>query len=130
MKTKQTNFGTYLGEEIKLYTLTNTNGIEVKITNYGATVTSIIVPNSKGQLENIACGFDTLNGYFGEEYKANSPYFGGTIGRYCSQIKDAKFTLNGKEYQLAANAGNNNIHGGIVGFDKKYGMVKSLVIRH
>ena len=119
MNTKQTNFGNLDGEEIKLYTLTNNNNIEVKITNYGATVTSIIVPNSKGKLENIACGFDTLNGYFGEDYVGNSPYFGSTVGRYCSQIKDAKFTLNGKEYQLAANCGDNNLHGGMVGFDKR-----------
>ncbi|MBG7630117.1 MAG: galactose mutarotase [Bacteroidetes bacterium] len=119
MKTNIADFGTLSGEKIDIYTLKNNNGIEVKITNYGATVTSLIVPNSKGKLENIACGFDTLEGYFGEEYKANSPYFGSTVGRYCSQIKDAKFTLNGKEYQLAANCGDNNLHGGVVGFDKR-----------
>ena len=119
MKVSQSIFGTFIDQETHLFTLENNNGMLVKITNYGATVTSIIVPNSKGELENIACGFDTLEGYFGEEYKANSPYFGGTIGRYCSQIKDAKFTLNGKEYQLAANCGDNNLHGGVVGFDKR-----------
>mgnify|MGYP006081693693 FL=1 len=119
MKVSQSNFGTFIEQETHLFTLKNDNGMLVKITNYGATVTSIVVPNSKGELENIACGFDTLEGYFGEEYKANSPYFGGTIGRYCSQIKDAKFSLNGKEYQLTANCGDNNLHGGAVGFDKK-----------
>ena len=119
MTIESKNFGTYQGEEIKLYTLKNEKGIEVKITNYGATITSILVPNSKGKLENIACGFDTLEGYFSDVYKANAPYFGGTIGRYCSQIKDAKFVLNGKEYQLAANCGKNNLHGGTVGFDKR-----------
>ena len=119
MKVSQSIFGTFIDQETHLFTLENNNGMLVKITNYGATVTSIIVPNSKGELENIACGFDTLEGYFGEEYKANSPYFGGTIGRYCSQIKDAKFSLNGKEYQLTANCGDNNLHGGAVGFDKK-----------
>lgn len=119
MKTSQSDFGTYQGEGISLYTLKNKHGVEVKITNYGATVTSIIVPDSKGKLENIACGFDSLEGYFGDAYKANSPYFGSTVGRYCSQIKDAKFTLNGKVYQLAANNGDNNLHGGTVGFDKR-----------
>lgn len=113
------DFGTLSGEVIKEYTLKNANGVEVNITNYGATITTIKVPNSKGVIENIACGFDTLDGYFGKDYVENAPYFGGTIGRYCSQIKDAKFSLNGKEYQLANNCGPNNLHGGSIGFDKK-----------
>lgn len=115
----KTLFGSFQNQDIDLYTLKNSNGMSVKITNYGATVTEISVPNSKGEVENVACGFDTLDGYFSIEYVANSPYFGGTIGRYCSQIKDAKFSLNGKEYQLSANCGDNNLHGGTVGFDKK-----------
>ena len=115
----KTFFGSFQNQNIDLYTLKNSNGMSVKITNYGATVTEISVPNSKGEVENVACGFDTLDGYFSKEYVANSPYFGGTIGRYCSQIKDAKFSLNGKEYQLSANCGDNNLHGGTVGFDKK-----------
>lgn len=119
MNTKATHFGTYSGEEIKLFTLKNDAGIEVKITNYGATITSIKVPNSKGEIENIACGFDTLDGYFGKDYVENSPYFGSTVGRYCSQIKNAKFTLNGREFQLANNCGDNNLHGGLIGFDKR-----------
>ena len=106
-------------EDVSLYTLKNDNGVEVSITNFGATITKILVPNKNGEIQNIACGFDTLNGYFDEKYLGNSPYFGGTIGRYCSQIKDSKFTLNGKEYQLAKNCGENNLHGGNVGFDKK-----------
>ncbi|GAA4236495.1 galactose mutarotase [Postechiella marina] len=113
------NFGNYQGEDVKEFSLKNENGVEVKITNYGATITSILVPNSNGDIENIACGFDTLNGYFGKEYVDNSPYFGGTIGRYCSQIKDSKFSLNGKEYNLSKNCGENNLHGGTVGFDKR-----------
>ncbi|WP_303316265.1 aldose epimerase family protein [Flavivirga abyssicola] len=112
-------FGIYNNQNIDLFTLKNANGMEVKITNYGATITSLIIPNSKGELENIACGFDTLEGYFGKDYVENSPYFGSTVGRYCSQIKDAKFSLNGKAYTLASNCGNNNLHGGTVGFDKK-----------
>ncbi|WP_343328588.1 aldose epimerase family protein [Polaribacter staleyi] len=119
MKTNKANFGVYNDKNIDIYTLSNNNGIEVKISNYGATITSIIVPNDKGELENIACGFDTLDGYFGKDYVENSPYFGSTVGRYCSQIKDAKFSLNGKEYNLNANCGDNNLHGGKVGFDKR-----------
>ncbi|MGC6431662.1 MAG: aldose epimerase family protein [Jejuia sp.] len=113
------DFGALAGESIKAYTLKNANGVEVTITNYGATVTKILVPDSQGNIENIACGFDTLEGYFGKDYLENAPYFGGTVGRYCSQIKDAKFSLNGKEYQLADNCGPNNLHGGKEGFDKK-----------
>lgn len=119
MITNKADFGVVKDEKIELYTLRNNKGVEVKITNYGATITSLTVPNSKGELENIACGFDTLEGYFGKDYVENSPYFGSTVGRYCSQIKDAKFNLNGKEFQLATNCGNNNLHGGVVGFDKR-----------
>jgi aldose 1-epimerase len=119
MNIYKTLFGSFQNQNIDLYTLKNSNGMSVKITNYGATITAISVPNSKGEVENIACGFDKLDGYFSNEYVDNSPYFGGTIGRYCSQIKDAKFSLNGKEYQLSANCGDNNLHGGTVGFDKR-----------
>ena len=119
MHVQTSNFGKYQDEIIKEFSIKNNNGIEVKITNFGATITTIKVPDSKGNIENIACGFDTLEGYFDKGYLENSPYFGGTIGRYCSQIKDSKFTLNGKEYQISKNCGENNLHGGFVGFDKK-----------
>ncbi|WP_298537457.1 aldose epimerase family protein [uncultured Algibacter sp.] len=119
MSTTISDFGLLNGETVKEYTLKNANGVEVKITNYGATVTTIKVPDSKGHIENIACGFDTLDGYFNKDYVDNAPYFGCTVGRYSSQIKDAKFSLNGKDYQLANNCGPNNLHGGAVGFDKK-----------
>lgn len=124
MSISQSVFGTYQNEEINLYTLKNSNGMEVSISNYGATITSLIVPDKNGKPENIACGFDDLEGYFSDEYTANAPYFGSTVGRYCSQIKDAKFTLNGKEYQLNANCGDNNLHGGTVGFDKRIWQVQ------
>ncbi|MFY0627059.1 MAG: galactose mutarotase [Reichenbachiella sp.] len=114
---KQELFGTIEGEEIQLYTISNSRGMQVKITNYGATITSIKVPVADG-IREVACGFDTLEGYFSDNYKNNSPYFGCTVGRYCSQIKDAKFSINGAEYKLASNAGNNNLHGGMKGFDK------------
>lgn len=126
MRIENTSFGDFKGEDIKIFSLKNENGMEVKITNYGATITSILVPNKNGEIQNIACGFDTLNGYFDEKYVENSPYFGGTIGRYCSQIKDAKFTLNNKEYSLESNCGDNNIHGGVVGFDKRVWSVNTL----
>lgn len=126
MKTAQNEFGVFKDEKVQLYTLKNDKGIEVKITNYGATITSIKVPSKDGAIDEIACGFDTLEGYFSEDYKANAPYFGSTVGRYCSQIKDAKFSLDGKEYQLAKIVGDNNLHGGKVGFDKKIWKVKPI----
>ena len=119
MKPENSDFGNLEGEKVVLYSLKNDNGMVVKITNYGATITSIQIPDSNGNLKEIACGFDTLEGYFSDAYKTNSPYFGSTVGRYCSQIKDAKFSLNGKTYHLADNCGPNNLHGGVVGFDKR-----------
>lgn len=86
---------------------------------YGATITSIKVPDAMGQPMEICCGFDQLEGYFGEAYMANAPYFGCTVGRYCSQIKGAQFTLQDQVYPLAENVGKNNLHGGIKGFDKQ-----------
>lgn len=112
-------FGLYKDTEASLYTLENDQGMRVKITDYGATITSILVPDKKGNTENIVCGFDSLQGYFQEPYLANSPYFGCTVGRYAARIKDAHFALEGKSYPLAANAGPNHIHGGVLGFDKK-----------
>ena len=119
MNFTKSNFGTLDGQQVSLYTLKNEHGMEVKISDYGATITSIKMPNQEGILEEITCGFDTFESYFSAAYQANAPYFGGTVGRYTSQIKDATFTLHGKVYQLAKNVGNNNLHGGKVGFDKR-----------
>ncbi|MGB5668483.1 MAG: aldose epimerase family protein [Maribacter sp.] len=125
MKTLKKVFGEFEGNKVDLFTLKNDKGMEVKITNYGATITSINLPNKNGVIEDITCGFDTLEGYFSDEYKANAPYFGSTIGRYTSQIKDSKIILNGIQYDLAKNCGENNLHGGTIGFDKKIWDAKS-----
>lgn len=111
-------FGEYGGQAIDLYSLENKNGVVVKIMNFGATITSITIPEGDKRLE-LACGFDAFEGYFAKEYKENAPYFGATVGRYCSQIKDAQFTLDGETYYLAKIVGENNLHGGKVGFDKQ-----------
>ncbi|CAN5546301.1 galactose mutarotase [soil metagenome] len=99
--------------KVYLYTLTNTKGTEVKITNYGGIVTSFITADKAGNKSNIVLGFDSLSGYL-----AKPPYFGALVGRYGNRIGDAKFTLDGKEYKLAANNGKNTLHGGLKGFDK------------
>ncbi|MGB2806958.1 MAG: aldose epimerase family protein [Sedimentisphaerales bacterium] len=101
------------GQEVDLYTLTNTNGLKARITNYGAILVSLEVPDKNGKLADITLGFDTLDGYI-----PRHPYFGATVGRYANRIGGAKFKLNDVEYTLAANNGPNHLHGGIKGFDK------------
>jgi aldose 1-epimerase len=87
--------------------------MQVAITNYGGRVVKLIVPDRNGKMDDIVLGFDDLAGYLG-----NNPYFGALIGRYGNRIGGAKFTLDGKEYHLAANDGPNSLHGGLKGFDK------------
>ncbi len=118
MSIQKISFGNYQGEEISLYRLTNGSGMVLSVMNYGATITSLKLPTH----EDIVCGFDNFEGYFSEEYKANSPYFGAAIGRYCATIAPAKFG----DYELSKNAGENNLHGGVVGFDKRVWSVKEL----
>lgn len=113
MDIKKEAFGKTDGKDVSLYTLTNANGMQVKITNYGGIVTSIIVPDKNGKMADVALGYDNLQGYLDA-----TPFFGAIIGRYGNRIGNAKFTLNGKEYTLAKNDGPNNLHGGVKGFDK------------
>jgi aldose 1-epimerase len=101
------------GEAVSLYTLRNRNGVEIAITNYGARVVTLKTPDAKGRLADISLGFDTLKGYEGP-----NPYFGAVVGRYGNRIAKGKFTLDGKEYTLAKNNGENSLHGGLVGFDR------------
>ena len=107
-------FGTLAdGRKAELYTLTNTNGMEVKITNYGGTITSWTAPDKEGKYENITLGFETV-----EDYEKGSPYFGAIIGRYGNRIANGKFSIGDSTYQLPLNDGSNSLHGGNVGFDK------------
>ncbi len=101
------------GKKISLYTLTNSNGTEVKITNYGGIVTSWVMPDKNGSKSSIVLGFDELQGYM-----APPPYFGAIIGRYGNRIAKGKFKIDGKEYTLATNNDQNHLHGGNKGFDK------------
>ena len=108
------SFGTLPdGTSVDIYTMTNGQGTEIRATNYGGIVVSLRVPDKKGNLDDIALGFDDLKGYL-----ASSPYFGAIIGRYGNRIANGKFTLDGKEYTLAKNNGPNSLHGGLKGFDK------------
>jgi aldose 1-epimerase len=101
------------GRQVNMYTLTNPNGIRVRITNYGAILVSLEVPDRDGKLADITLGYDKLDGYI-----TRHPYFGATVGRYANRIGNARFVLNDVEYKLAANNGLNHLHGGIMGFDK------------
>ncbi|WP_044210141.1 aldose epimerase family protein [Flammeovirga sp. OC4] len=116
---KQKLFGVHDGYKVHIYEMQNKNGMSVKIMTLGATITSIQVPNKEGGLTEVACGFDQLEGYFSEAYKANAPYFGCTVGRFASRIKDGKFAIDGVDYTLATNDGPNHLHGGIKGLDKQ-----------
>jgi aldose 1-epimerase len=102
------------GTPVELYTLTNEKGMEVKITNYGGIVVSIKTPDRNGKFDDVALGYDNLDAYV-----KRNPMFGAIVGRYANRIARAKFTLNGVEYNLARNNGENHIHGGPRGFDKQ-----------
>lgn len=111
---KKEEFGKADGQSAALYTLTNRNGAEARITTYGGIVVSLKVPDRSGKMDDIVLGYDNLDDYV----KGNSAYFGALIGRYGNRIGKGRFTLNGVEYKLAVNNGENHLHGGIKGFDK------------
>lgn len=99
-------FGTLkTGEEIYLYTLKNKNGMEARLTNFGAAVVNLLVPDKNGKIEDVVLGFDNL-----EDYVSNPSFFSVTIGPNANRIGGAAFTLNGKEYHLPVNDGPNNLH--------------------
>jgi aldose 1-epimerase len=111
---KKEDFGkTKDGQSVDLYTLTNANGVEARITTYGGIIVSLKTPDRAGKLDDIVLGFDSL-----DEYLKGHPFFGAVAGRYANRIAKGHFTLNGAEYKLAVNNGENSLHGGVVGFDK------------
>src|SRR2546421_538386 len=114
MKITSHKFGvTPEGEEVQLFSLTNDQGMEVRITNYGGIITAIYVPDRNGKLDDLVLGHETLEGYLDR-----SRYFGALIGRYANRIGLGRFCLRGAAYSLAKNNGENHLHGGLKGFDK------------
>lgn len=108
----------YLGvseKGIKTYALENANGMRAEIITYGARIAKLFVKDKNGNLIDVVAGFDNVDSFMGDE----NPYFNAVIGRVCNRIGGAKFTLNGKEYPLYKNDGNNHLHGGKVGFDSQ-----------
>jgi len=113
--TAQRNYGTLEdGSPVTLVTLTNSNGVEVDVISYGGIITRLVVPDAAGKPGDIVLGLDSL-----EDYVTSSPYFGAIIGRYGNRIANGRFELDGTEYQLDINDGENHLHGGSVGFDKR-----------
>jgi aldose 1-epimerase len=111
----QHHFGTLPnGECVTAYSLTNNQGTEVTIITYGGAITSIKTEDNKGEFSDIVLGYDTL-----EDYIVDSSYLGALIGRYGNRISNAKFFLDGQEITLEKNDGDNNLHGGTEGFNKK-----------
>jgi aldose 1-epimerase len=107
------SFGAISGQPVDIFTLRNANGIEIKATNDGGIITSIVVPDRNGRPGDIVLGFDDL-----QAYAKDSPYFGAIVGRYGNRIAKGHFTLDGHTYTLAVNNGPNHLHGGLKGFDK------------
>jgi aldose 1-epimerase len=111
---QQQPFGTHDGRPITLYKLTNSHGVEVDAMNYGGIITSIRVPDRKGQFADVVLGHESLEGY-----TPNPPYLGAIVGRYANRIANGTFTLDGKTYTLPKNDGPNTLHGGVTHtFDK------------
>ena len=119
------------GKEVNLYTLRNSDGNEVSLTNYGGAVVSIMVPDKHGELANIIQGHDNIE----DVISSPEPFLSTLVGRYANRIARGKFVLNGKDYYLAINNGPNHLHGGPTGFHTKVWSVervdeRAIVLRY
>lgn len=115
MSVLQKSYGkTSEGKEISEFIIENENGMKVHLINYGAIITKLFVPDKNGEVADVVLGYDNLEGY------TNNPcYFGSTIGRNGNRIANGTFELNGVTYQLDKNEGENNLHGGFDGYNKR-----------
>lgn len=103
------------GSQLESWNFSNANGVTMTIINYGGRITSLKVPTKSGNVIDVVLGYDSLSQFVNEK-----SFLGALVGRYGNRIGNAKFTLEGKEYQLAANNGKNSLHGGLKGFDKRF----------
>jgi len=108
------NFGSFEGKDVSLYTLKNKQGDVIKLTNYGAAIVEITVPDRDGNKANVTFGYDNLEGYL-----KGDPYFGKVVGQYANRIARGKFTLDSVEYTLAINNAPNALHGGPTGWHSR-----------
>jgi aldose 1-epimerase len=109
------------GQAVDLYTLTNQKGMQVSITNFGATVVSIKVPDKAGTMADVVLGYTDAGGY-----QSGKAYLGATIGRYGNRIAKGKFVLDGQTFSLPTNDGPNTLHGGIKGFSHRVWTAKDV----
>ncbi len=107
---------------MKIFKLKNSNGVSVSITDVGAAVQSLFVPDKNGKLDDVVLGFDTPEEYLTK----NDPYLGVIVGRYGNRIDEGKFSLGGKSYHVTINDGTNHLHGGVNGFSKKIWIAEKL----
>jgi aldose 1-epimerase len=115
MNIEKQPFGSLVeGREVLKYTLGNNKGMEVDVITYGAIISAIRVPDRRNEPGDVVFGFDSL-----EEYVGDHPFFGAMVGRVCNRIGKARFELDGKIFPLTANEGQNQLHGGERGFDKR-----------
>lgn len=122
---KRESFGrTGDGQAVDIYTLKNRRGAEARITTYGGAVVSLKVPDRAGRFDDVLLGFDDLEGYL-----KTTTYIGSLVGRYANRIARGRFSLNGTEYKLATNNGENHLHGGVRGFDKVVWKARPLDVR-
>jgi len=117
--------GTYKGKPTALYTLKNKHGMVVQITNFGAKIVSIFVPDQNGNFDDVVLGYESIEGYI----KGN-PYFGAICGRYANRIANGKFVIDGLTYQLPVNNGPNSLHGGPEGFNNQVFDAKGVETSH
>ncbi len=114
-------YGYFRGYRCELVTLTSRSGMSAVLSSFGATVVSLCVPDKNGELADVALGYDTL-----DEYADGNSCFGATIGRFANRIGGAKFTLNGSEYVLDKNDGENTLHGGFFGYNKRVWTIENV----
>ncbi|MBU3144920.1 aldose epimerase family protein [Clostridium sp. CF012] len=107
------DFGIVDGKSVYLFTIKNSKGMIAEITSYGATLVSLVVQDSKGEFDDVVLGYDKF-----EDYRKYKNFFGATVGRVANRIENSSFKINGVQYKVAKNEGENHLHGGIVGFDK------------
>ncbi|WP_238567339.1 aldose epimerase family protein [Flavobacterium sp. 83] len=114
------------GEIVDSCELTNKNGMQLCVINYGATITSLKMPLENGKIVDVVLGFETLEDYMESFNLESAPYLGATIGRFAGRIKDGVFSLNEKKNQLNKNNNNNSLHGGIASFSQKIWKIKNV----
>lgn len=112
------DFGHVQGRLVSLYEL-KAGGLTARISDYGAILTELHVPDAQGQTVDVTLGFAGLEGYLADAYLADCPYFGAMVGRYGNRIAHGRFRLDDREYQLPCNSGPHHLHGGFKGFDKQ-----------